>query len=85
MTDQNVEAARDDAIRKSYHAALKGLKDMYPDDFNKLRTQAAARLGYEWLPKPSAVERAREELRRILLEHPELVDEIMQDEPEIED
>jgi len=62
-------------VTKSYTLATSRLREEYKARFNQLRTEAAAELGFEWHPKPSAEDQAREQLQEILARFPHLKDE----------
>lgn len=64
--------ARQKAIRDSYSAASKRLREAHLKEFNDLHREEAANRGYDWSPQPTKAEKAEAELRRLLEENPEL-------------
>lgn len=76
MPSKNSE--RDLKLRESYTTALKQLREKHQDEFNQLRAEAAAELGVEWKPEPSAKDKARAQLRAIFADNPDLLDEVRQ-------
>lgn len=72
------DTERDAKLRESYTTALKQLRRAHQDEFNKLRVEAAKALGVEWAPPVTKEDKARQELRAIFAEHPELLAEVRQ-------
>lgn len=72
MTDTAAENARDKALRKAYGQATKALREAHQDEFNGLYKAKAKALGFEWTPRPSAEQKAVEELDTILATFPHL-------------
>ena len=82
MTQQTTETdaekkERSDALRKAYNTATNELRTAHQDEFNALYSKHAEALGQEWKPKPSAKERAKQQLQAILAENPELAEELV--------
>lgn len=77
--DQTEDTSEEDGmtdnqkLRKAYGAAGTRLREAHREEFNKYQQEEAAKLGVEWTPRPSGVDRARAEMERILEENPELV------------
>jgi len=59
-------------IRKAYGAATTRLRDNHRAEFNDLMKKEAENLGVEWSPRPSADERAEQELLDLLAKNPAL-------------
>jgi hypothetical protein len=70
------KATREKAIRDSYAAAEKALREKHLDEFNGLHKAEAAKRGYDWSPRPTKAEKAEADLRRLLEENPELAEKV---------
>jgi hypothetical protein len=70
--------------RAAYSEATTKLRQNHITEFNKLMKEGCAERGIEWSPKPSAVDRARQQITELLSEYPELQDQFgpAEDEPE---
>ena len=53
-------------------AASKRLRDIHSRDWNQFLAEEMATRGIEWRPRLNATEKAAEEIRRLLAEHPDL-------------
>lgn len=69
------EAVRKAGLRKAYGLATSALRDAHRSEFQSLYHKAAKELGIDWSPRPTAEDKAREEMATLLREHPGLVDE----------
>lgn len=67
-----VATSKDDAVRKAYSHASSTLREKYRDEFNKIVKEKAKDLGYEWSPKKTKEEKAREEFEALLRDYPDL-------------
>lgn len=76
MTDTEESKKRDAAIRKAYSAASKRLREAHMDEFHAMQSEEAAKLGIKWSPRPSAEQKAEEELSSILAKHPSLAERL---------
>lgn len=74
-TPQSTEADRKTALRKAYTEATSALREKHQQEFNSLYEQKAKDKGVEWSPKPTAEERARQEMEGLMKAHPELAAE----------
>jgi hypothetical protein len=88
MSEQNVEqvegseapegetpeqkSERDAAIRKAYGTATAELRNAHREEFNDLMAAHAKEAGYEWKPRPSAEDKAREQYEKLIAEFPNL-------------
>lgn len=66
------ELTREQAISKAHNAAISALIEKYRDEFNETKIAEAKALGFEWTPRKSAAEKAKEEIEATLAAHPEL-------------
>lgn len=77
MTEETTAAqTRQQALNAASGAASKRLKEAHLQEWNTYMAEEAARRNQRWTPKPSAEEKARQELQRLLAEHPGLALEI---------
>lgn len=65
----------EEAVNKSYAIAQRRLREQNLAEFNRLRTQAAKELGYDWHPQPTAEEKAAKQMEELLAEFPGLRDQ----------
>lgn len=73
MADTPAEAlTRDQALRKAYGLATKRLREAHREEFDGLYGAEAKALGHEYTPKPTAEQKAAEELDTILAKFPAL-------------
>jgi hypothetical protein len=61
--------------RAAYSEATTKLRQAHLTEFNTLMKQGCAERGIEWEPKPTAVDRARQQIQALLGEYPELQDQ----------
>lgn len=69
-------------LRESYGAAEKRLREAHPDEFNKYRQEEAQERGLSWTPPKSKLDKARDTLREVFAEHPDLLTEIQTARPQ---
>ncbi len=82
MTEQTpVITDEEKAKRKAYSQATTRLRNDYRDEFNGLLAQEMKAAGYDWTPRPDAKEKARQQIRALLAEHPDLAEETEETEP----
>lgn len=65
--DQRRAAARTEAARE--------LRELYPDDWNRLLEAAMQERGIKWKPRATSEQKALSEIKRLLAEHPDLTTE----------
>lgn len=65
-------------IRQAYTAATAKLRDEHRAHFNSLMQVEAKRLGVNWKPRPTSEERAREDLRQMLADSPDLREYVLE-------
>jgi len=76
-SEKKADSARDAALRDSYVKAEKKLRENHGEEFNRIRAQILKDdHGITWAPKPTAEEKAAEQLAAILNEFPDLVDKV---------
>lgn len=63
---------RSNALRKAYGAATARLREGHREEFDRLYVEEAKKLGVDYKPKPTAEQKAEEQLRALLAEHPGL-------------
>lgn len=66
------DKARQDALGKAYTVATQTLREAHRDEFNRLVTAEAKKLGYDWKPKLTAAEKAEQQVLELFKEHPKL-------------
>lgn len=71
------KATRMKAIEKARTQATSALIDNYKDEHNTLIKSFAKEAGYDWSPRKTAAERAADDLRRLVAEHPEIAKEVL--------
>lgn len=71
------KATRMKAIEKARTQATSTLIENYKDEHNALIKSFALEAGYEWSPRKTAAERAADDLRRLIAEHPEVAKEVI--------
>lgn len=76
-TEPAPESGRNAALRKAYGAASQDLREAHRDEFDKFYEVRAQEAGVEWHPKPSAEQKAEQEFRRLLAEHPEVAERVL--------
>lgn len=76
---------RDSNLRKAYTKATQDLREKYREDFETFYSKRAAELGETWVPKPTAEQKAAQELEAILAQYPHLAADIhyAAEEPEV--
>ena len=67
---------RDAVLRETYVIATRRLRKAHLAEFNNYRVEEAKKRGIEWSPPLTADEKAREELDRLLAEHPTLLEDL---------
>lgn len=70
------EAERGKLLRKAYGNATTELRENYKSEFQDLYTKHARALGVDYTPRPSAEEKAEQELQALLAAHPHLREKI---------
>lgn len=72
MTEDQTKATRQGALRKAYGQATALLREQHRDEFDGLYAQEAKALGVDYTPRPSAEQRALQQIEALLNEHPAL-------------
>lgn len=67
---------RENALRKAYTQATTDLRTKHQSEFNELMKLHAKAAGYDWEPKKTAEDRAREQVAEILEKFPKLAEEL---------
>ena len=76
MTNSTTEKDRNTLLRESYTVATQRLREAHLEEFNAFRQEEAKARGVDWTPRPTADQKARAELERLLAENPTLIDEL---------
>lgn len=76
MTEQETPTTGN-LLRKTYDVATQRLREQYPEDFIKLRQEAADELGVDWTPRLTAEQRAERDLDELLDEFPHLRERVL--------
>lgn len=76
MTEQQATTTDDNErskkLRKAYGNATTRLREAHRDEFDSLYSQEAESLGVEYTPRPSAEQKALQQLQALLDEYPQL-------------
>lgn len=64
-------------LRKAYTNAAALLREKHRDEFDKFYADEAAKLGVDYTPKPSAEQRAEQQIDSILAEYPHLRERLL--------
>lgn len=85
--EQADKEKRTKLLSEAYTAATKRLREGRRDEFDALYSEEAANRGIDWKPKPSAEQKAKQEMQRLLEQHPHLRDQLVAEgnRPEQED
>lgn len=73
--DTTAEMSEEDkrkAMTEIYTKAESMLKEAHKAEFNEMRKKLAAERGIEWSPRPTAADRAEEQVRKLISENPSL-------------
>jgi hypothetical protein len=73
-TDEQKDRQR--LLRQAYGAATTRLREQYRDEFDRLYAQEAQALGIEYKPRPTAEQKAAEQMRALLEEYPHLREQL---------
>lgn len=76
-TDETTDAEREKKLRAAYALATKRLRDAHKAEFLKHQADAAKELGVDWKPRKSKEERAREQVTKLLADHPAIKQELL--------
>lgn len=68
---------RDKALKQAYSAATSFLRKQHQEEFNEAYKKEAAARGFEVALRPSAEEKAREQVRQLLAANPSVKDELV--------
>lgn len=71
MTDTE-KAERSTKLRTAYTQANTALREKYRDEFERLYQEKAEALGVDYKPRPTAEQRAQEQMEAILNDYPHL-------------
>lgn len=74
--DKTDETKRATALREAYTASQTRLREAHLEEFNRYRAEEAEKRGIEWKPPVSAKDKAREALKSIFSEHPDLLAQV---------
>jgi len=72
MADELTDAQK---LRLAYSRAGTRLREEHQDEFNKFQTEEAAKLGLNWSPRPTGLDKARAEMEALFAAHPDLLRE----------
>lgn len=82
MTEQDskdtVQNDRANALRQAYGKATARVREAHRDEFEAAYVEEAAALGVEYKPRPSAEQKAEEQLAALLAEYPHLAEKVTQ-------
>jgi len=69
---QSEPKGRDALLRQAYSQASKDLREAHRDEFNELHRKHAVDLGVEGEPRPTAEQKAAEQIEALLSQFPQL-------------
>lgn len=76
VTEEQPEQERPQVSNKErtavYTEALARLRTKYRAEFDGYLVEGYRKIGLDWTPRPNEVQKARNEIERLLSEHPEL-------------
>jgi hypothetical protein len=75
-TNTTADEAKDKAMSAARSAAAAKLREKHLDEYNTLLTAEAKERGVDWKPRPTAEQRAAEEMERLLQQFPELAERV---------
>lgn len=85
QTDDVVREAqreRQRLLSAAYGAASNRLRQAHQDEFNGYYAEEAKKVGVVWKPRLSPSERAEQQLKELLAQHPELRSKIDEESPD---
>lgn len=68
VADPKVPATKQDAVKRAYAEATTALRETHRDEFNADVKQRVKGYGFDWDPKPTAEEKAKAEIARLIKE-----------------
>jgi hypothetical protein len=74
-TESKTENERGNLLRQAYGKATARLREAHRDEFDGFYEEEAKALGVDYKRKPSAEEKAREQIAALLAEHPHLAEQ----------
>jgi hypothetical protein len=66
------KSERSQKLRSAYTAANTALRESHREEFERLYQQKAQELGVDYKPRPTAEQRAQEQMEALLNEYPQL-------------
>jgi hypothetical protein len=79
-TAESTDNERGTLLRKAYGAATTALREKHRDEFEALYVEEAQKLGVDYKPKPTAEQKAEQELRDLLEKFPHLRETLTADQ-----
>lgn len=73
---QTEPKGRDALLRQAYSQASKDLRQTHREEFNELHRKHAIELGVDWEPRPTAEQKAAEQIEALLAQYPQLRDRV---------
>lgn len=70
------DSKKDKAMSAARSAAAAALRAKHQDEYNELLVAEAKDRGIDWSPRPTAEQRAAEEMERLLQQFPELAERV---------
>jgi hypothetical protein len=80
MTEEQ-KKERSNALRKAYSNATTRLREAHRTEFDELYSAEAEALGVDFTPKPSAEQKAEQQMEKLLHQYPHLREKIVEPEP----
>jgi hypothetical protein len=84
QTDDKDERSK--KLRQAYGNATTALREKHRDEFDNLYAESARSLGVDYTPRPSAEQKASQQVKELIAEYPhlraELLAEFAKEEPE---
>ena len=75
------EADRNALLKKGYSNATSRLREENREEFDRLYVEEAKKLGVVYTPKPSAEQKAKQDIEDLLAKFPHLRDQLVNGEP----
>jgi hypothetical protein len=76
-TTEQEQQDRASKLRKAYTNAQASLRTIHRDEFDRLYQEEAQKLGVDYTPKPSAEQKAEEQINTLLSEYPHLRERLL--------
>lgn len=79
------EDERGKLLRKAYGEATAALRESNREEFDRLYAEKAKALGVDYTPKPTAEQKAEQQLKELLAAHPHLAEKVRAGEEQVKE